>query len=251
MTPDQIAAIPDPGGRRDTAGTMLPRTYHDMGLAAVADALNLLTVEFDPELKNSLERGEVYLLPAESRSPMTESRIGAAIVAAKATVPRVPRLTYHRLKLSWKAFSVRLSKAPTTVRWLAGSYRFNNDDDTERYALITQDLEQALLASLQETSEKSEPEQGMALIERQNDEDRTYRISYDELLAPIVKSIQEQQQEITSARRQNSELRQAVQALQEQVASFRAENEALRHSLEVLSEQVSEAFRPLGGRSSN
>ncbi len=41
------------------------RIYHDIGLAAVADALNLLTVEFDPELKNSLERGELYLIPAD------------------------------------------------------------------------------------------------------------------------------------------------------------------------------------------
>lgn len=63
---DDFDAIPDAGGRRNTAGTMLTRIYHDIGLAAVADALNLLTVEFDPELKDSLERGEFYLLPAES-----------------------------------------------------------------------------------------------------------------------------------------------------------------------------------------
>ena len=45
-----------------------------------------------------------------------------------------------------------------------------------------------------------------ALIERQNDKDRTYRISYGELLAPIVKSIQEQQQEIEAERQQNADL---------------------------------------------
>ena len=45
-----------------------------------------------------------------------------------------------------------------------------------------------------------------ALIERQNDKDRTYRISYGELLAPIVKSIQEQQQEIEAKRQQNADL---------------------------------------------
>jgi hypothetical protein len=54
----------------------------------------------------------------------------------------------------------------------------------------------------------------------------------------IVKSIQEQQREITSARQQNADLRYAVQALQDQAAAFKAENDALRHSLEVLSEQV-------------
>jgi hypothetical protein len=42
----------------------LTRIYHDIGLAAVADALDLLTVEFDPELNNSLERGGFYLVPA-------------------------------------------------------------------------------------------------------------------------------------------------------------------------------------------
>ena len=64
------------------------------------------------------------------------------------------------------------------------SYRFNNGDETERYGFIAQDLEQALPASLHDTIERSEPEHGLALIERQNDKDRTYRVSYDELLAP-------------------------------------------------------------------
>ncbi len=62
---DDFHAIPDPGGQRRGPGTMLTRIYHDIGLAAVADALNLLTVEFDPELKDFLERGELYLIPAD------------------------------------------------------------------------------------------------------------------------------------------------------------------------------------------
>jgi septal ring factor EnvC (AmiA/AmiB activator) len=248
---DDFDAIPDPGGRRDTAGTMLPRIYHDLGLAAVADAVNLRTVESALELKDSLERGELNPLPAESGSPIAESSIGAATVAAKATVARVLCLNYRRLKLSWMALVSGVSKARTSVRQLKGFYHFNKSDDTEHYAFVTQDLEQDLLASLQETVEKADPEHGLAPIERQNDEDRTYRISYDELLAPIVKSIQEQQQEIASARQHNADLRHAVQALQEQVASLRAENEALRHSLELLSERVSEAFQPIDGRSSN
>jgi hypothetical protein len=60
---DDFDAIPDPGGGRRAPGTMLTRIYHDIGLAAVADALNLLTVEFDPDLNDSLERGEFYLVP--------------------------------------------------------------------------------------------------------------------------------------------------------------------------------------------
>ena len=59
---DDFDAIPDPAGR-GPAGTMLTRIYHDIGLAAVADALDLMTVEFDPDLKESLERGEFYLVP--------------------------------------------------------------------------------------------------------------------------------------------------------------------------------------------
>ena len=74
-----------------------------------------------------------------------------------------------------------------------------------------QDLEQALPASLHDTIERSEPEHGLALIERQNDKDRTYRVSYGELFAPIVKAIQQQQQEIEAVRQRNADLRRALQ----------------------------------------
>ena len=68
---DDFDAIPDPGDRRGAPGaTMLTRIYHDIGLAAVADALNLLTFDFDPDLKESLERGEFYLLPDPARPGM-------------------------------------------------------------------------------------------------------------------------------------------------------------------------------------
>jgi hypothetical protein len=62
---DDFDAIPEAGGRRDGAGSMLARIYHDIGLAAVADALDLLAMEFDPDLNRSLERGEFYLLPVD------------------------------------------------------------------------------------------------------------------------------------------------------------------------------------------
>jgi trimeric autotransporter adhesin len=104
------------------------------------------------------------------------------------------------------------------------SYRFNNGDETERYGFIAQDLEQALPASLHDTIERSEPEHGLALIERQNDKDRTYRVSYGELFAPIVKAIQQQQQEIEAERQQNADLR---RALEDQAAAFKAEIAAL------------------------
>jgi hypothetical protein len=121
------------------------------------------------------------------------------------------------------------------------SYRFNNGDETLRYGFIAQDLEHALPASLHDTIEKSKPEHGLALIERQNDKDRTYRVTYGELLAPIVKSIQEQQQEIVAERQQNAELRHALEVMERQVAAFKADNDALRHSVEALRGQVSAA----------
>jgi hypothetical protein len=60
---DDFDAIPDPGSGPSPAGTMLTRIYHDIGLAAVADALDLLTVEFSPDLADSIERGEFYIVP--------------------------------------------------------------------------------------------------------------------------------------------------------------------------------------------
>ena len=80
--------------------------------------------------------------------------------------------------------------------------------------------------------ERSEPEHGLALIERQNDEDHTYRISYGELFAPIVKALQQQQVEM---RQQNADLR---RALVEQTAAFKAKNDALRHSIEALKQEL-------------
>src|SRR5215472_5847733 len=114
------------------------------------------------------------------------------------------------------------------------SYRFNNGDETERYGFIAQDLEQALPASLHETIERSEPEHGLALIERQNDEDRTYRVSYGELTAPMVKAIQQQQQEI-------QQLRRTLAAVEQQISGLKTENEALRHAIKSQRAQVTAA----------
>ena len=57
---DDFDAIPEAAGR---SGSVLIRIYHDIGLAAVADALDLLSADFDPDMNRSLERGEFYLLP--------------------------------------------------------------------------------------------------------------------------------------------------------------------------------------------
>jgi hypothetical protein len=104
------------------------------------------------------------------------------------------------------------------------SYRFKDGDETQRYGFIAQDLEQALPERLRDTVEKSQPEHGLALIERQNDKDRTYRVAYGELTAPMVKAIQEQQQEIQGQR--------------QEIAALEADNKALRRSVEALAKRL-------------
>jgi hypothetical protein len=64
MRDDYFQVIPDAGDERN-AGSVLTRIYHDIGLAAVAEALRLPMEGFEPEMIESLERGEFYLLPPE------------------------------------------------------------------------------------------------------------------------------------------------------------------------------------------
>ena len=52
----------DPGSQRSSPKTLLIRIYHDVGLAAVAEALDLLTARFDLEMDESLQRGEFFLI---------------------------------------------------------------------------------------------------------------------------------------------------------------------------------------------
>ena len=69
MRDDRFQFIPDADdGRR--ASSVLTRIYRDIGLAAVAEALRLPTEGFEPEMIESLERGEFYLLlPARALAP--------------------------------------------------------------------------------------------------------------------------------------------------------------------------------------
>ena len=61
MRDDCFQAIPDASDERG-AGCALTRIYRDIGLAAVAEALRLPTEGLEPEMIESLERGELYLL---------------------------------------------------------------------------------------------------------------------------------------------------------------------------------------------
>ena len=62
MRDDRFRFIPDAGDQR-RASSVLTRIYRDIGLAAVAEALRLPTDGFEPDMIESLERGEFYLLP--------------------------------------------------------------------------------------------------------------------------------------------------------------------------------------------
>jgi hypothetical protein len=62
MPDDRFQFIPDAGDQRRVS-SVLTRIYRDIGLAAVAEALKLPTDGFEPDMIESLERGEFYLLP--------------------------------------------------------------------------------------------------------------------------------------------------------------------------------------------
>ena len=62
MRDDRFQFIPDADDER-RASSVLTRIYRDIGLAAVADALRLPTDGFEPDMIESLERGEFYLVP--------------------------------------------------------------------------------------------------------------------------------------------------------------------------------------------
>ena len=64
-------AIPEAATPR-RSGSMLTRMYHDIGLAAIADALGLVNADLDEELAQSIERGQFYLLPTRSEAPLAE-----------------------------------------------------------------------------------------------------------------------------------------------------------------------------------
>ena len=143
------------------------------------------------------------------------------ITAIRAEVPHISGLSDRRLKKDIADLGSDLGLA-FIEKLKPVSYRFKNGDETQRYGFIAQDLEQALPATLHDTVENSQPEHGLALIDRDNDPDRTYHVAYGELTAPMVKAIQEQQQEIAALKSENAELRQSIAAIHKQVDSMTA-----------------------------
>lgn len=77
-------------------------------------------------------------------------------------------------------------------------YRFNNGDDTLRYGFIAQETEKALPEKVKQLVGRKN--NGLALVNHDNDEDGTYHMSYGELISPLVKAVQEQQRQIEELR---------------------------------------------------
>ena len=151
-----------------------------------------------------------------------------------ANVTSISALSDRRQKKDITALNPALGLA-FIARLQPVSYRFNNGDETKRYGFIAQDLEQALPKELRATVETAQPEHGVALIERQNDAARTYRIAYGELIAPLVKAVQEEQQDIAALKSENARLR---QALEDQAAMAATKTDALRQAIEALRKEV-------------
>jgi trimeric autotransporter adhesin len=118
------------------------------------------------------------------------------------------------------------------------SYRFNNGDETLRFGFIAQDVEQALPGELQELAKTTEPEHGVALITRDNDGERTYRLSYGELIAPIVKSIQEQKTKYNALKATSSALGSQIETLEtdaaRETAALKKQAEEIKQLRQVL-----------------
>ena len=149
------------------------------------------------------------------------------ITAIRAEVQHISGLSDRRRKKDIAALDPELGLA-FIEKLRPVSYRFNNGDETERYGFIAQDLEQALPAELQDIVEEAKPEHGLALIDRDNDPDRTYHVAYGELTAPMVKAIQELKAETETLR----------QALTNQAAAADAKTETLMTVIEALRREV-------------
>jgi hypothetical protein len=79
------------------------------------------------------------------------------------------------------------------------SYRFRNGDETLRYGFIAQEVARALPRPLCDRFEGDGG--GLALVEREADTERTFRMNYSELIAPMVRAIQELAEEVEALRR--------------------------------------------------
>jgi hypothetical protein len=85
------------------------------------------------------------------------------------------------------------------ARLRPASYRFRNGDETLRYGFIAQEVARILPRPLCDRFDSDG--EGLALVERDADAERTHRMNYSELIAPMVRAIQELAEEVATLRR--------------------------------------------------
>jgi trimeric autotransporter adhesin len=101
------------------------------------------------------------------------------------------------------------------------SYRFKKGNTALRYGFIAQEIEQVLPPRLQDMVEKDDQDHGLFLVGREDDKDRTYHVDYNEIISPLVKAVQQQQQEITTDKDDNAALKQQISVLTSAIADLK------------------------------
>lgn len=133
-----------------------------------------------------------------------------AITTLRANTATISSLSDDRHKRDVKPISLGLdfinSLKPV-------SYRMNEGDETLRFGLIAQDLAAALPEPYKAMAEKKSG--GLALLSRDDNEERTYRLGYAELTAPMLKAIQELSAEVAADQADLVRMQQAVKQLQQ------------------------------------
>jgi hypothetical protein len=115
------------------------------------------------------------------------------------------------------------------------SYRFSDtDDDTLRYGFIAQDLSTALPRNLHNKVETDGPTHSLALVNREHNDERTYHIDYEELISPLVRSVQDLQKflhdtetELAAEDKKNDILTQTLTKQEETLKALQADTTSL------------------------
>lgn len=167
---------------------------------------------------NGMALGNGAVLTASNRIVLGNT----AIAAIYAQVTSITAISDRRRKKDIAPLDMGLA----FIRQLKPvEYRFNNGDETLRYGLIAQDLAEILAPDLRAIVEKADDKHSLALIQKENDKDGTYRVNYGELTGPIIKAIQEQQDIIDE---QNTTIAQQKTALEELAREIEAIKKELK-----------------------
>lgn len=131
---------------------------------------------------NGMALGENAILTASNRVVLGNS----SIASIYAQVTSITAISDGRRKKDVEDLDLGLSFINTLY---PVSYRYNNGDDTLRYGFIAQDMEKALPDKVKPLVNKNTD--GLALLTREETGEKTYRVNLGEMIAPLVKAVQE------------------------------------------------------------